>query len=143
MRRATHVGGPRADARHESGGSASRARQAQSRGLIETRSGAGGGSVLARPPGKIRLREAYDAVNGQEGLLARHPASTCDGIAEIVGEYVNELSDEAERALLARLDGVTVAEMDRVVRRRILNRRRGASVRGNAAPGGRSKSKKR
>ena len=96
----------------------------QRAGLIETRRGVGGGSVLARAPKDIDLREAYEAVNQGNDLLPRHPGDGSGGVAPIVGKYVNELCEDAERALLARLEAVTVAEMDRVVRRRILSARR-------------------
>lgn len=89
-------------------------------GLIETRRGVGGGSVLARSPKEIRLSEAYLAVRGDEALLPRHPGQGEGGVGPIVAEYVNELCESAEQALLDRLDAVTVTEMDRVVRRRIL-----------------------
>ena len=95
----------------------------QRAGLVETRRGVGGGSVLARAPEDIHLHEAYEAVRQGDELLPRHPGEG-GGVAPIVGEYVNELYREAEKALVAQLEAVTVAQMDRVVRRRILRARR-------------------
>ncbi|MEO0649482.1 MAG: Rrf2 family transcriptional regulator [Planctomycetota bacterium] len=95
----------------------------QRAGLVETRRGVGGGSVLARAPEDINLREAYEAIRQGDELLPRHP-SEGGGVGPIVGEYLNELYEEAEQALVARLEAVTVAQMDRVVRRRILKARR-------------------
>ena len=74
-------------------------------------------------PEDINLREAYDAIRQGDEILPRHP-SDGGGVAPIVGAYVNELYEEAEKALVARLEAVTVAQMDRVVRRRILKARR-------------------
>lgn len=79
--------------------------------------------MLARPPENINLREAYEAVRQDDKLLPRHPSEGV-GVAPIVGNYVNELHEEAEKALLARLEAVTVAQMDRVLRRRIAKARR-------------------
>jgi Rrf2 family protein len=91
----------------------------QRAGLVETRRGVGGGSVLARPAEEINLREAYEALHADGALLPRHPGEDGRGVAPFVARYVNELFGEAELALLERLEGVTVAEMDRVLGGRI------------------------
>ena len=88
-------------------------------GLVATRRGVGGGSVLARQPSAINLREAYEAV-AEDTEILRRPASGCSGrVATIVAGYIDELYAEAEQALLGKLEAVTVAEMDREVRARI------------------------
>jgi Rrf2 family protein len=87
--------------------------------LVETKRGAGGGSVLARSPDTINLRHAYEALKPKADLISRHPANNSEIIAGIVGEYVNEIYTDAEEALLETLQAITVAQMDRVVRKRI------------------------
>lgn len=91
----------------------------QRAGLVETRRGVGGGSVLARPADEIDLREAYEAITDNSELLRRHPSDCSGVVAPILANFVNELYEDAEGALLARLKDVTVAKMDRVVRGRI------------------------
>ncbi|MEM8709693.1 MAG: Rrf2 family transcriptional regulator [Planctomycetota bacterium] len=91
----------------------------QRAGLVETRRGVGGGSVLARDPEKMNLREVYEAVTEEADLLPRHPGANQAGVAPIVADYVNELYEEAELALLGRLEQVSVAQMDQVLGARI------------------------
>lgn len=88
----------------------------QRAGLVETKRGVHGGSVLARPPHAINLREAYDAAFGDAEILQR-PSEGCAGaIASSLARFVDEVMGDAERALLERLEAVTVAEMDTRVR---------------------------
>lgn len=88
-------------------------------GLIDSRRGAGGGSVLAQPAADITLRDAYAAVTDRDvTLLRRHPGGGCEAAPQIVpilADYINELYGEAERALLERLGAVTVADLVEVV----------------------------
>ena len=86
--------------------------------LIETRRGVGGGSVLARKPSDINLRQVYDAVSENPELLRRHPG-TESGVANVLSEYINELYGAAEEAFLQKLESVTVSQMDAVVRPKI------------------------
>lgn len=102
----------------------------QRAGLVETKRGVGGGSVLARDPATMNLREAYEAVTDRPELLGR-PTGDCTGvIAPVIAGYVGELYAEAEQALLATLEGVTVAEMDRIAQRRIRDAVRAERARG-------------
>ena len=90
-------------------------------GLVRTKRGAGGGSVLARKSCEINLRQAYEAVADQSKLLLPQHPGGCDGvIAPILADYVNEMLGSAEQALLDKLATITVERMDRVVRRKIL-----------------------
>ena len=88
----------------------------QSAGLIDTRRGANGGSVLARSPDSITLRDAYDAVQVDPELLPRHPDDCSGAVAAALGRCVNDVLGDAERAMLDRRDAVTISEMDRNVR---------------------------
>jgi len=98
-------------------------RRVQSRlgkaGLIRTRRGVGGGSLLAREPEDINLREAYEAVAPEPQLLARPPESCEEAVPMVMSDFVSEICAEAEQALLERLETVTIREMDKVIRARI------------------------
>ncbi|MEO1525109.1 MAG: Rrf2 family transcriptional regulator [Planctomycetota bacterium] len=87
-------------------------------GLIETRRGIGGGSLLTRDPSKINLRQVYEAIADRPELLGRHPGEE-SGAAKVLAEYINEIYDEAEEALMRKLESVTVKQMDAVVKPRI------------------------
>lgn len=88
----------------------------QRAGLVETKRGVHGGSVLARDPSAINLREAYDAVSDDLHVLRRHPNGCAGAIAPAVARFVNDVMGDAEQAMLDRLEAVTVAEMDTRVR---------------------------
>ncbi|MEM9913960.1 MAG: Rrf2 family transcriptional regulator [Planctomycetota bacterium] len=90
----------------------------QHAGLVETRRGIGGGSVLAQEPSSINLRQVYEAVTDNPEVLRRHPVEG-KGVARVLGVYINDLCRDAERALLRQLESVTVKQMDAVVRPRI------------------------
>lgn len=92
-------------------------------GLVETRRGIGGGSVLARSPDKIHLREVYEAISENTQLLRRPPGDE-SGVAMVLAEYIDELYAEAEEALMAKLESVTVQQMDAVVKPRICGRKK-------------------
>ncbi|MEO0513772.1 MAG: Rrf2 family transcriptional regulator [Planctomycetota bacterium] len=91
----------------------------QHAGLVETRRGSGGGSVLAQEPSAINLRAVYQAVNENPQFLRRHPGEE-GGVAQVMGTYINELCHKAEQALLEQLESVTVQQMDAAVRPRII-----------------------
>jgi Rrf2 family protein len=88
----------------------------QRAGLVETQRGVGGGSLLARDPATITLRDAYAAVADETGILTRHPQGCTGQIAPVLASYVNDLLGDAEEAMLARLADVTVASMDIQIR---------------------------
>lgn len=79
-------------------------------GLVETRRGLGGGSVLAQNPAEVNLRQVYEAVTGTSQILRRHPGDE-SGVAKILANYINDLYSEAEEALMRRLESVTIEEM--------------------------------
>ena len=92
----------------------------QKAGLVETRRGAKGGSVLARSPESINLRQVYEAVAGDVRLLPTFSDDSSGRVAPVLAAYVQELFADAEEALLATLEAETVANMDRNVRHRII-----------------------
>lgn len=88
----------------------------QRAGLVETRRGVNGGSVLAREPSAINLRQAYDAVSNDSQVLQRYSDGCAGAIASALSRFVDDVMGDAEQALLDRLEAVTVAEMDTRVR---------------------------
>lgn len=92
----------------------------QRAGLVVTQRGAKGGSVLAREASQISLREVFDAVREDKPLLSEYSTKCSGAVAPVLGNYLNELFADAEEALLDKLATVTVAQMDRTVRRRIM-----------------------
>ena len=86
--------------------------------LVESRRGFNGGSVLTRKPATINLRQVFEAISDNQELLRRHPG-TESGVAKVLAEYINHIYDEAEEALMKKLEMVTVKQMDAAVKPRI------------------------
>ena len=81
--------------------------------LVKSRPGTGGGSILGRHAKEITLRDAYAAVANETGSVLGRPVGSCRSnvpIAPIITEYLNELYADAEKALIQRLDSVTLSE---------------------------------
>ncbi len=91
-------------------------------GLVESRRGVGGGTVLARPVDEITLADACRAlmVDG-EPQMVRHTACESEGspVGPIIADVLNEMYAGAEQVLLDRLDAVTVADLVRTVEQRM------------------------
>lgn len=81
-------------------------------GIIESKRGAGGGSVLARDPKKITLLDVYSAVGG-EFELARHQVSKDSEccVASGLCDVFDELSDRMESVMSKELKRVTIASL--------------------------------
>lgn len=88
--------------------------------LVETKRGASGGSTLAREAAKINLKEVYESVCQNPRLFTRHPEGT-KAISSILGGYINTLYDETEKSMLNHLKSTSVADMDSVVRPKIIS----------------------
>lgn len=88
-------------------------------GLVETKRGAAGGSILARPATNISLREVYESVCLVSELFARHPKGE-GAVSNIIGGYINDFYSEAEKAMFTHLESKSVADMDLEVRPRII-----------------------
>lgn len=88
-------------------------------GLVETKRGANGGSRLARHATEINLREVYESACLNPELFARHPEGT-EAISNILGGYINGFYAEAERSMLGHLESTSVADMDSVVKPKII-----------------------
>lgn len=80
--------------------------------LIETCKGAGAGSRLSRPAGRINLAEVCRAVEETEpfGAPARRPSSTCP-VGHSIGRVLDKVFASARQALERDLERVTVADV--------------------------------
>jgi Rrf2 family protein len=87
--------------------------------LVETKRGANGGSVLARPATTINLREIYESVCVVSELFARHPKGE-GAVSNVIGGYINDVYSEAEKVMLSHLESTSVADMDAELRPRII-----------------------
>ena len=88
-------------------------------GLVDTKRGAKGGSRLSRNASEISLREVYESACEKVELFARHPEGA-GPISNIMGSYINEFYVEAEESMLCHLESITVADMDAVIRPKII-----------------------
>jgi len=88
----------------------------QRAGLVETRRGAGGGCTLARDAATINLRQAYEAITETSAILHRYPQGRAGEVSRQLSVYLDKTFGEAERALLEKLETVTLKEMDMNVR---------------------------
>jgi Rrf2 family protein len=85
-------------------------------GLVESERGSRGGHRLARLPSRIRAGDVLRAVEGPEALSVRPgPKGPPGGGAVATARTLHHLWTEAERALAASLDGVTLEDLVRRV----------------------------
>lgn len=99
--------------------------QLKAAGLVASRRGVGGGSVLARSPREITMRMVYEAVEERDcALIGRHAGCLGEDchVAPVIAEYLDELYADAEEALLRTLATVTVDSMSRAVMDRVQRR---------------------
>jgi DNA-binding IscR family transcriptional regulator len=94
------------------------------RGLIATKRGSSGGTVLARDPSDIHLRHVYEAVMGNDDDAILGVRTTDEGpsdcpLGPVVKRYLTDLERDAHVALLRSLEAVTVAQMARTVSGRV------------------------
>jgi Rrf2 family protein len=80
-------------------------------GLVRSRLGAGGGTMLARPAERIRLDEVYRATGCQPTVPLHHskPDPNC-AVGRHIKPALSKVLDRAEKALLRELHDVTLAD---------------------------------
>jgi Rrf2 family protein len=85
-------------------------------GIVESQRGSRGGHRLGRLASRIRASDVIRAVEGPEALLAR-PAvrRAAAGASAGAARALHQMWTEAERALEAKLDGVTLEDLARRV----------------------------
>lgn len=81
-------------------------------GLVRSRLGKGGGTLLARPANGIRLDEVYRATSSQPtvALHRSRPNQRCP-VGRTIQPSLSKVLARAETALLRELHGVTVADI--------------------------------
>lgn len=80
-------------------------------GLVESRPGAHGGWLLARPPQEISLGDAWRAVQGDEPVLGIHgPPPECP-VGGAVRVRLTEVEKRVARSIEDALDEQTVADI--------------------------------
>jgi Rrf2 family protein len=85
-------------------------------GIVESQRGARGGHRLGRAPSRIRASDVIRAVEGPDALAARPaPRRAPAGSSAGAARALHQLWMEAERALEAELDGVTLEDLARRV----------------------------
>lgn len=86
-------------------------------GLLETRQGVAG-ARLTRSPADISLLEVYRAVEVRESVFRvhEHPHPQCP-VGSRIGGALRTVFGEAQRALEAQLEGVTLADVARELTR--------------------------
>lgn len=95
-------------------------------GLVTSKRGPAGGSALAVPARSFTLKDVFNAVNVSERrLLPTHPGEVGEHctVAPVIAEYLEEVYNDAEAALLAQLDQVDVESFSQEIVRRTLARR--------------------
>lgn len=86
--------------------------QLRDAGLVETRLGKGGGTLLARPARKITLRDVYKATESAPALKTH----TCDvrskcAVAKGMDDLLENVNTRLEKALESELKKMTVADL--------------------------------
>ncbi len=82
-------------------------------GLVKSQSGAGGGSILARPAQDITLRETYLAVDdGQERFTVRRRGTCKDNVdlVPFIADQLNDLAEEAHHTWLNSLGTQSITD---------------------------------
>ena len=81
-------------------------------GLVETRPGKGGGSLLTRPAGSITLHDVYLATESKPALKAHVPdcESPCP-VARNMERLLENVNERLEETLEAELKRTTVADL--------------------------------
>lgn len=82
-------------------------------GLVESKEGKGGGSMLAKPAEQILLSDIYQVVR-QSSLLGRSndPNPACP-VGQQINAHLEELYSEAEQALIQKLGKKTLADFSK------------------------------
>lgn len=77
--------------------------------LVGSKEGKNGGAYLNRPASDIRLSEVYEAVR-QSPLLgqAKNKPNPACPVGRQIAQHLDNLYDDAERALVQRLEGTTL-----------------------------------
>lgn len=79
-------------------------------GLIESKEGKGGGSMLARPAKEILLSDIFQAVSQSPVLGRSHETNKDCPIGKQINHHIEVLNREAELAMVRKLDKLSLAD---------------------------------
>ena len=81
-------------------------------GLVDTRQGKGGGSMLARPAGSITLHDVYRAIETKQLLRVHVPdcESPCV-VARRMKHLLDDVNEQLEKTLSIELKLTTIADL--------------------------------
>lgn len=82
-------------------------------GLVTSRPGPRGGSTLARPAEEFTLADVFNAINGDDPVLAIHDASPDCVNGRAIQAGLVRLERQASAALVADLARTTIADLAR------------------------------
>lgn len=88
-------------------------------GYVESAKGHGGGWVLSCDPAKVNLRHIYRALGSPPLLALESPGTTECRVAQSVNAVLSRSYQEAESALLAGLEQVTLADLSADLQKRL------------------------
>lgn len=81
-------------------------------GIVDSHSGAHGGWTLARPAKRITMSDVWDAIYGDENIVALHPEpNPACPVGANIGAVLDDLSVRATDAARAELAKVTLADV--------------------------------
>ena len=86
--------------------------QLRDAGLVETRLGKGGGSLLARPAEKVTLLDVYRVTELRPAMAAHScdPNSSCP-VARKMDDILGELNRKLEDSVMKQLEEITLADL--------------------------------
>ena len=86
--------------------------QLRAAGLVETQTGAKGGTTLGRTPEKITLKEVYLAVRDDSvfGAYPEKPSSECT-VGRRLQPTLTHLLGDAVQSMIDALDAITIADV--------------------------------
>jgi len=81
-------------------------------GIAQSHAGSGGGWSLTRSPADISLADVWDAIYGDEHIVALHPEPNpaCD-VGRHIGSVLDDVSARATDAARAELATVSIADV--------------------------------
>lgn len=83
------------------------------KGLIESKEGKGGGSMLAKPAKDIKLNDIYQAVRQTSVLGGTNITNPKCPVGKMINTQIDILYGDAEEVLVKKFDKITLAEFSK------------------------------
>lgn len=84
-------------------------------GFVSASQGPGGGFVLAVDPATLTLREIYEAMAERNVIAVHEETNPKCPVGRNIGQILEDVTGDAEKAMLESLNAVTVARLARRV----------------------------